>query len=547
MEQDPTQEKAKLALTKTIESYKTSMTDADAAFRNISDNDYNTANFEFKPTYRHYTARVDYKTKLQNNILLFLKNGLDVNTQYEQSKTGAKKTIEVLLAQENIDVNIRDKNNNTPLGIIIKNITEPTKLISENYSQVHIVEEEKLLMDEYDVPFTSEEEMLIEEYEDKQISNRNYAKLIELFLKHGLDINTTYSNSKTLLHYAVEDQNFELAELLMGHRDIKDQIKDDNGQTAKNYTEAENYHNKEIIYLFNPPPGKKPVHSPIASPKAENKILSEEKPQTVLKQTPNLQSNEKSHSKIAADIPQLKDAVVEDKVDIVKRFIQTNKNKFNINEDINESGDKLIHLATSEDMIKELLKAKADINSTNEYGATVLHTAVLTNDHNLIKSLISNEADVNCKDGLNMSPLHLAVSKNQRDNVSTLLESEADPNSSGFVGNTPLYIASQKGDLEILKLLVEKNGKIDQCNDNNSTLLHSATIGISKGNDSWAIVEYLLTLYKTNNQLDYPFEKNKLDKDSVDILCDYDLTTAQEYASMLKGLGYLSEEESEEL
>lgn len=276
LEQDSTQEKAKLALTKTVEEYVKSLVKASEAYKKIFLEGFTKDTFFTTPAYLNHKAIEGDSENLKNKIKLFVKNGLDINgTYYEgeallhiatrskdevflndllkqpgidsnttnaigqtalhiacSSEAGSKKMIEVLLAQKNIDVNIRDENNNTPLGIIIKSTTEPTKPISENYSPIHIVEEEKLLMDEYDVPDISQEEMLIAEYEDKQISNRNYTKLIELFLKHGLDINTTYSNSKTLLHYAVKDQNLDLVEILLKQPNLKINQPNTQGQTA---------------------------------------------------------------------------------------------------------------------------------------------------------------------------------------------------------------------------------------------------------------------------------------------------------------------------
>lgn len=242
LEQDPTQEKAKLALTETIGEYVKSLVRVNEAYKKIFLEGFTKDTFFTTPAYLNHKAMKGESENLKKKILLFVKNGLDVNETYVEGQTllhlatrskdevflndllkqpnidinktnalgqtalhiacsseaDSKKTIEVLLAQKNIDVNIRDKNNNTPLGIIIKSTTEPIKPVFDNYQETHPYEDE---------PDISEEEMLIDEYESKQISNRNYTELIELFLKHGLDINETYYEGETLLHIATRNKD----------------------------------------------------------------------------------------------------------------------------------------------------------------------------------------------------------------------------------------------------------------------------------------------------------------------------------------------------
>lgn len=97
---------------------------------------------------------------------------------------------------------------------------------------------------------------------------------IQLFLKNGLDVNARYDDGKTLLHIAIKHNDYELASFLTEYG-IDKQIKDDNGQTAIDYTEDENYHNQKIIDLLRLKYGKKAL----ASPEAENQSFTEENPQ----------------------------------------------------------------------------------------------------------------------------------------------------------------------------------------------------------------------------------------------------------------------------
>lgn len=72
-------------------------------------------------------------------------------------------------------------------------------------------------------------------------------KIIDILLKHNVDVNKTDTNGTTALHYATLFNNTSIAEKLI-HAGAKANKKDGSGKTALDY--AVNYKNQKIITLI---------------------------------------------------------------------------------------------------------------------------------------------------------------------------------------------------------------------------------------------------------------------------------------------------------
>jgi len=103
-----------------------------------------------------------------------------------------------------------------------------------------------------------------------------------------------------------------------------------------------------------------------------------------------------------------------------------------------------------------LLERNIDVNIKSASGATALHEAVRTGNIPIIKSLLENGADVNARDARGNSPLHIGVpSDTHREVISILLSNKAYPNLRDEHGDTPLHIAIiLNRSLDVVQLLL---------------------------------------------------------------------------------------------
>jgi len=82
------------------------------------------------------------------------------------------------------------------------------------------------------------------------------------------------------------------------------------------------------------------------------------------------------------------------KLDIVKYLI---KSKADINT-IDKNGQTPLHLALDVSIVKLLIKSKTDLNAIDQYGHTPLHLCACKSNFDLVKYLIECKADINVKD-----------------------------------------------------------------------------------------------------------------------------------------------------
>jgi tetratricopeptide (TPR) repeat protein len=270
----------------------------------------------------------------------------------------------------------------------------------------------------------------------------------------------------------------------------------------------------------------------------------------------------------------LKELVLKDKVEIASKLLHKVPG-FDINYQINDEKDTLLHIATSSTMVKllldhnihflhentrgitpidnittyrdeksniilveHLIRTGINLDNKYQYGETLLHKAVSKRYANVVKLLLENKATANCKDSSDISPLQLAVSYGQTEIVEILLNHGANPNMVGRSGLTALHIAAENGNVNILKLLVDKQGNVHCENDYKSSVMHSAVIGIIGGKDTWDVITWLL-----EHNVD-PFVANYRQQTPRDILENYDWSYAEKYDDMLELLGYYTAEGS---
>jgi ankyrin repeat protein len=105
-------------------------------------------------------------------------------------------------------------------------------------------------------------------------------------------------------------------------------------------------------------------------------------------------------------------------------------------------------------LLQELLRQHADVNTTEADGMTALHWVVRADDSDAAKGLISAGANVNAANRYGVTPLMLAATNGSAKTIDLLLKAGANPNAALPSGETILMTASRTGDAASVKLLL---------------------------------------------------------------------------------------------
>jgi cytochrome c len=126
--------------------------------------------------------------------------------------------------------------------------------------------------------------------------------------------------------------------------------------------------------------------------------------------------------------------------------------------------------------ITAALEAGADVNGSDDWGATPLWYAARRGQEDAAKLLIARGADVNLATKSSGPPLLGAIErKNNGILVKLLLASGADPNAA-LKTNTALYLAVKSGCLECVTALVEAGADVNALNEIREPPIHAAKL-----------------------------------------------------------------------
>ena len=132
------------------------------------------------------------------------------------------------------------------------------------------------------------------------------------------------------------------------------------------------------------------------------------------------------------------------------------------------------------EVITTLIKAGADLNAKDKDGSTPLHRAGMSSSNpEVLTTLIKAGADLNAQDARGMTPLHYAAMVNKNPEVLTLLiKAGADVNGKGEYRRTPLHwAASRNKNPEVLTILIKAGADVNAKDENGSTPLDRAISG----------------------------------------------------------------------
>ncbi|XP_023247906.1 E3 ubiquitin-protein ligase MIB1 isoform X2 [Copidosoma floridanum] len=133
------------------------------------------------------------------------------------------------------------------------------------------------------------------------------------------------------------------------------------------------------------------------------------------------------------------------------------------------------------DVIKVLLKCKADVEIEDKDGDRAVHHAAFGDEPAVMALLAGAGADLNARNKRRQTALHMAVNKGHAGVVRTLLELGCHPSLQDSEGDTPLHDAISKKRDDMLALLLDHAADITLTNNNGFNALHHAAL---RGNPS---------------------------------------------------------------
>jgi ankyrin repeat protein len=140
-----------------------------------------------------------------------------------------------------------------------------------------------------------------------------------------------------------------------------------------------------------------------------------------------------------------------------------------------ELGNTLLHLAAKNgylDIVTDLIKKRAPINSTNDYQETPLRLAIVHEHVRVVAFLLRKGAHTELKNIEGNTVLHAAVTQRNIRLIKVLLDGGALINSTDLNGQTSLHYAVTLEDLDMINQLLERNANIDAQSANGWTAIH---------------------------------------------------------------------------
>ncbi len=188
------------------------------------------------------------------------------------------------------------------------------------------------------------------------------------------------------------------------------------------------------------------------------------------------------------------DAILESELDVVKKLI---RKKADVNQASSFRSKPLFLAVESREILitKELLDAKADVNFLQEgiFPSTALICAVELGVGEIIDALLEAKAHVNLEAN-GRTALIAAVEGSKSKTIKKIIDAKADVNISNHIGTTPLLIAVRrkyfnisKNRIAILEALIAKKAKLNDLYSTGESLLHVAI-----DNEAIPVIEFLL-------------------------------------------------------
>ena len=272
--------------------------------------------------------------------------------------------IDALLAR-NFDINIKDKNNNTPLHIAALKSINITKYLLDKGADVNAVNNHgltPLFIAVYDNnKFATAKEIL----KDDNTLLQEHMKLIRLLISKGADINHKSNYGKTVLHFATQEKNTALVKFLVDNG-ANINLPDAAGYTVLHY--AVHQKNTALVKF-------------LVGKGADINIR-----------------NKKNQSAIYL-------AALNDQMDVVLFLLEKGA-------EIDQKTAYMLLPAAAKDgnlaLTKSLLEQNLNVNHKNANGNTALHNAAAAGKLEMVKFLVSRGANIKIRNNYGETPLDIA-------------------------------------------------------------------------------------------------------------------------------------------
>lgn len=333
----------------------------------------------------------------------------------------------------------------------------------------------------------------------------NNADLVEYLLSDkSINPNAYSAQGKAPLHLAIQhsDRGFEVLDMLLAHKKINLNVQDAQGSTVLHWAVNSSKEDwvKKLFACSSLNPnildnaGNAPIHK--AGVWMLPKLLVNKRVNVNLKNNDGktklhlVAENGESSSirellEHGADI-NLKDNAGKTAEDLAQESgdDQTISTFKNILRDAVCAGDAV--------KLEWLLKnGSLDVNVRNEYGYTLLYSAVQNNEIDCVRVLLNHpDIDVNfaCDDGC--TPLHTAVQHDDEEAVALLLtHKDIDVNCVEEEGRTPVHFACS---VSILKMLIQAGADLEHRGSIGETVLHTEVLNPVVSSKSVECIDYIL-------------------------------------------------------
>ena len=408
--------------------------------------------------------------------------------------------LEVFLDKFNVDVNIKDGDDDTALiWVSICGNSDIVKWLLEHGADVDIQNKDGNTTLHYASSHTNYDivKLLLEHGADPNIKNKDgntaldrakTREMKELLKQHGAKTREELKKTSTvqddqkivagitkriLLGESLEDIWFDWCDNIDYMRVLLEKFHvDPNIRSKYDYTQlmwASSNNRLDVVQCLlehEADPNTQTKYGETALQYAHTKEMKEllkqygAKPREELRKTSAIQDDQK----IVADITKrilLGESLEEIWFKSYKNldYIRILLDKFNIDVNIqNKGGKTALYWASYHnnlDIVRLLLEHGADVNIQNKDGNTALHLASYANNLDFVRLLLEHGADVNIKDKYGQTALFWASVNNNLDFVKLLLEHGADPNIKDVNGDTILDTCQN---LEIRELLKQCGG-----------------------------------------------------------------------------------------
>ncbi len=351
---------------------------------------------------------------------LSILNSTDANQKHIIFNVVASEQIDLLefLIQNEADINIQDRRNNTPLHIALQNDNiDIAKILIENDADVSIENYDNIS------PFC----LMLE---------KKYLDLVKLSILNGTDANLKCQGEPIILDAIVSGQIDFLEFIIQNGADIN--VKDEYG-----------FMPLDAYYLLD-----------------NNSVIKD----ILINKGAITGITDKNRSLyLGAAICFKNDKIIKQLVD---DGVDINSAKF-------EDDELLLHYAVINSeikILKSIIEYGIDVNTKNDEGLTPLNIALDNKNNEIVELLIKNGANINEKNKSGYTPLHLAICKHLDNTVKLLIDNGAKIDEITNNKITSLHLATQISSLDIVKNLIKNGVDINALNNYNETPLHIAVI-----------------------------------------------------------------------